>query len=134
MAINAVSGLAPDWFEPVQDEVGPVARFQLRHLSGFEFAGVIVDLKVSGEAGYRGLVQKAVIGWENVFDENGNALPFSTKNLEKIPAITLLEIGDEVYRRSILAEEQRKNSSSQSKSAATQKTSIAPPATTETAI
>ena len=109
MSITAMTGLTPDWFTPAQQEGEQVARFLLKPLTGFEFAGAVADIKVNSERGYRALVSKSLIGWENVLNESGEQFEFKPENFDKLPGIVLLEIGDEAYKRAVLAGEKEKN-------------------------
>ena len=79
--------------------------FKIKILSAKEAAALqdIIAKSESGSLVYL-CVEKALTGWQNLLDANGNALPFNTKNqsanLDLLDMTTMAEIAEEVLRLS----------------------------------
>lgn len=110
MAITALTGLAPEWYTPLQPEGDRVTRFKLKPLNGLQ------NLEVSSEigSGRVGEAQKlalkyGLIDWENLDDENGRAISFSFDKIQLLPVDVLSDISVRIIRGSRLDENASKN-------------------------
>lgn len=137
MAITALAGLAPYWYTPEEEQGEPAAaQFKLKPLNGMQYLEIMHEGKVTQDGqgfvtNYQGrqmLLKYGLLDWKNVETETGDPLPFSIRNLDMIPADILLELGNEILSKSSLAEADRKKSSSQLKSSATNPDSTVPTA------
>ncbi len=113
--------LKPEWYTP-QAEQGSQnpTRFLLRPLNGVELCDVSLVRKGNGfafdEAGARALLKYGLVGWDKFSDPDGALHRFSAdqeRNLEHLSLELVAELSLEIWLRSRLSEEQRKNLSSQ---------------------
>jgi hypothetical protein len=96
-------------------------RFMLRPLDGIErldvsfFRDDLGNLSLSSAAA-RAALKYGLQGWENLMDEAGSPVPFSPvdrdANMKRLPAELVAELATEIFVRSVLSEQERKNSSS----------------------
>jgi len=116
MAIKALSGLEPQWYEPPgQDEDEPKTRFELMPLNGRQFMSLTNALKadfITPDIDARAdiALKYGLIGWENFCGKNGEDIKFSKDNIDLIPSSELTRIVDEIVICSSMGDEDRKNS------------------------
>lgn len=118
MAITLQTKITPQWYtiESEVEEDQP-AKFKIKPLDGEQYMEIFAegemtrngDLKLTG-LGLKMAVRHGVVGWENIFDESGKVLKFSTHNLKKLPMEILSELASEVVNRSSPDEVESKNS------------------------
>ncbi len=135
MSIKALSGIAPEWFAPKQDDEENPTRFKIKPLSGIEHLEVLSNCDgylLTGK-GITAALKSGVVDWENFNDVDGNEIEFSFSKFGLIPALVVNELADRIMELSTLRDKERKNSSLQLKSEPSQQTSIAEPAPISTA-
>jgi hypothetical protein len=136
--LKASRQIAPDWYTPQSQVNDPTpTRFLLRPLTGLEQIDVRFERGDSGErflteAGARTALRRGLVNWENFLDHENRPLQFVVGdpdyNLARLDLGLVVELATEIYLRSVLTEEQRKNLSSPPMSAPTEKSSDAQPA------
>ena len=92
------------------------ATFNLRQLSELELEQVNFLLLESLKAGHQVLPPSAVkycldrglIGWHNVENEDGGQTKFSKEELKFLPWKARMELASEIYLKSQLTEEEKK--------------------------
>ena len=115
MPINAIEGLAPEWYTPPgQDEENPT-RFKVRPLDGAEFGEVADAVKFTDtgspyitSAGRDRALVLALTDWENFNDSKGPML-YTRNNMRLIPHETRVAIVNRILAISTLTGEQEKN-------------------------
>lgn len=116
MAIKALEGLAPEWYEP-PGQAGDdyPTRFKIRPLDGAEF-GEVADYVTMTEdgvpmiraAGRDRCLKMALLDWEH-FTGVGGPVEFSAANMRLIPHDVRVGIVNRVLMISTLTEDQEKN-------------------------
>ncbi len=131
MALKAKQRLSPQWYTPEsqKDEQAP-ARFKWRPLDAFEeneLENYADPERRNWHAGVYGwLCRTCLVDWENVQDENAQDLRFASSRLGDVLTAELVrEIGLHILLQCLLTEDEVKNSSSQSRSPETERTSTA---------
>jgi hypothetical protein len=128
--------LAASWFTP---ESEPAARYQIRAMTGLEFlewqAIMAKPEKTNGAAKDGAQIMPAdaiehalrcgIVAWADVVDEQENPIAWEPSRVRAIPYLHVLEIAKKIVEMSMLTEDVEKNSSSQSKSPATESASTA---------
>jgi hypothetical protein len=110
MAITAIKGIAPDWFEPEQTGENPT-RFKLKPLNGLNYLELLAGLdgqKLTARS-IDAALQYGLVAWENFKDFDGNEIEHSVRNFERIPPMTINAIVNEIMNISQLSGEERKN-------------------------
>lgn len=120
--IKALQNLKAEFYVPLseRDSATPT-RFNLRPLDGIERLDVsfyrdeLGNLSLSSAAA-KAALKHGLIGWENLLDETGSPVLFSPvdrdANLKRLPAELVAELATEIFVRSVLTEDERKNLSS----------------------
>lgn len=110
--------LGPEWFRLKKESK---AEFHIRPLNGLEAMEVMSEVsvikgkvKISGQA-LRNALDYGLTGWRGVVDGEGQEVPFTRANVNRLDATTLSSLASEIISRSNLTGEQEKNSESQSK-------------------
>lgn len=83
----------------------------LRSLTGLEF----LRCCSSGYVDHDMIIELGLVGWKKFLDGEGKDIEFHVNMIPKIPPLYLQDISAEIQRISIITEDERKNSSSQSK-------------------
>ena len=115
MSIKALDGIEKQWYTPIGErKKKDAAKFLLRPLTSPQLLEVqcyldLKTLRVNGQGLYLAFAN-SVIGWENVFQKDGDRMPFNMINKDKIPPAILAELGGEAVRMSMITEEDLKNS------------------------
>lgn len=116
MAIRALTGIAAEWFTPPSQEgEDSPARFKLQPMNGEQFNMVLPDVLITEESakingdGVRQILAYGLIDWEGVEGSEGSALSCNRQNHKFLPGFVRLEIASEIFRRSIVSEDERKN-------------------------
>ncbi len=122
MAIKALTGLSPEWYEPEREttdkngSIIPVdlpedvipTQFQIRPLTGLEYMEVV---ETPGMASLKKAFRYGLQGWRNLKDENGNDIEFDQVTAGSIlPARWIIAIGRRVVKISSFDGEKVKNS------------------------
>lgn len=111
MAITAMTGLVPEWFEPEQEESDVKTRFKLKPLNGMEYLEVIPYIRgqyLIGD-GVKLALGYGLVDWENVFGEDGKAVKFSRSGVALLPPKILSMLSAEIIERSSFDGEKAKN-------------------------
>ena len=114
MAIKAMSGITDEWYTPESQEgEEEPTRFKIRGLNGSQLLelGEFIDSD-TGNISTAGLVAACKLGlkgWENVFDDEGEKVPFTRVNINRLPPEIIGELGGKVFTQSLLDEDERKN-------------------------
>ena len=99
-----------------EDEEQP-AKIKIKPLDGEQYLEVFAesdqtrggDLKLTG-LGLKLALRHGIIGWENIFGENGKRIKFSPHNVKMLPMEVLAEVASEIVNRSSPDEDELKNS------------------------
>ena len=118
MSTTAISKIAPFPFKLDKGtDDAAAAEYTLKPLSGLEHMEVMAyaEMNDQGNIVYTGKSLRRAIayglkGWSNVFDSDGEELPFSQQNIDRLPPLDLHQIGNEIINRSQLTGAERKNS------------------------
>ena len=114
MAITALSGFEPEWFEPEGQEEGEKTAFHLKPLTGPQYMEVLThQIVVGGQigltaAGVNRAVDFGLIGWKNFKNADGQVIEHSPRNHIFIGPITLTDIADRIIEISELDPAQKK--------------------------
>lgn len=110
-----------DWFTPksqLDKAEEDRARYRIRGLVGTEAMDVKFETDDEGHTtmtsrGGNACLRAALIGWENRKDANGNEIFFQDKdwkaNVASLNPIDAIELSLEIWNRTFLTEEARKN-------------------------
>lgn len=110
MAITAMTGLVPEWFEPEQPESERRTRILLKPLNGMEHLSVQNELAMRRTSDAQKLaLELGVVGWENIDDAAGNPLPFSRESVWLLPVSVLAQAAMRIINISRLSESTAKN-------------------------
>ena len=118
MAITIDTKVAATWYTPESQEGDDKpASFKLKPLIGEDHMSVFAeteadrrgDLKLTS-IGLKSAIHQGVVGWKNIFDENGKPMKFNKFNLSRIPMEILSDLAAEIVNRSTLGDEDEKNS------------------------
>ena len=100
-------------FQSEKDEDDKKTTWLLRTLTGLEF----LRCTSSGYVDHEMIIALGLVGWRDFPDEeSGKEIEFSVVNIGLISPLLLQDISFEIQTMSQLGAEERKNSSSQSKS------------------
>jgi len=94
--------LVPFWYE---SEKSKTARFELKPLTGSQAAQCL-----SNGVDYSDILRFGLVDWKGVEDENGELLPCNNVNKQYLPAVLIVDIGDEIIKASHITEQDEKNS------------------------
>lgn len=128
--------LAASWFTP---ESEPAARYQIRAMTGLEFlewqAIMAKPEKTNGAAkngaqvmpveAIEHALRSGIVSWADVVDAQENPVAWEPAHVRSLPYLHMLEVAAKIVEMSMLTEDVEKNSSSQSKSPATESASTA---------
>lgn len=106
-----MTGLAPEWFEPEQDDSDVKTRVKLKPLNGLEYLEILPYIRGSfliGD-GVKLALNYGLMDWENVMDADGKPLKFTRQNVQLLPAKVLSNIAAEIIDRSTFEGEKAKN-------------------------
>lgn len=115
---KALAPLKETWFTlPSEVEAPDATQFLIRPLSGPERADVELYRDASGNWTFTGESVRALLrfglrGWKNFRDDEGEVLFVrgdDRANLARLDLVTTTELAMEIWMRSALTEEQRKN-------------------------
>ena len=118
MALHLQKKVASSWYVlSNQDGEEQPAKIKIKPLDGEQYMEVFTeseqtrggDLKLTG-LGLKMTLRYGVIGWDNIFDENGKVLKFSPHNMKKLPMEVLAEVSSEIINISSPDEDETKNS------------------------
>jgi len=118
MAISTVKKLPPFKYTPESEQGEDLpASFRIGQLNGEQYLEVMAasgidengDPKISGSA-MKLALRFAVLGWENVTNEDGKIIKFSYNNLKNLPVDLLMELVGEIFARSNVDGDESKNS------------------------
>lgn len=111
--MKALTGLVPEWFKPQQLDEGDEAEFEVTPITQRKVAEVQNHFDMANmemrPTGYYLAFELGCTNWKGVYDDEGKELPFSIRNLPKIPIKYALEVGAQVINVSSLSEDDRKN-------------------------
>jgi hypothetical protein len=120
--LKALQNLKAEFYVPLSERDGTMpTRFNLRPLDGIELLDVSYHRDEQGNlslssAAARSALKHGLLGWENLVDETGTQVLFNPvdrdMNLKRLPAELVVELSTEIFVRSILSEQERKNLSS----------------------
>lgn len=108
--MKLVNGLSPSWIE--RDG----ARFHIKPLTQLGLIDVQNEIQARGKSvsvsarGIELILDECLQTWEGVTDEDGTPMACNAENKRALPAVAMAFIASQVYRLSVLSEEQRKNS------------------------
>lgn len=112
MAINALQGLAPEWYTLAgqADEAEP-AMFEIRPLDGEKFTTLFLMMdrgrSLTGEAVSYAL-EHGLTGQAKGFNGERGPLPATPANHKYIPFSQRLELANRVFEVSVLSQDQKK--------------------------
>lgn len=124
MAINALAGLASQWYEPEKEELTKDNRlipkvfeegeepdvltgFKIRPLSSSEYLDVLAN---PGVPGIKKAFFMCVEDWRHFVNGEGVEIPFSIENAQKyVPAMFMYQIGKKIIDVSDFTGEKAKN-------------------------
>lgn len=123
MAFKALTGIAPEWFEPERFKIDPKSgdlmevtkekpdctKIQIKPLGGTDF--LVCVTAPSTAAQITTACRKGIIGWDNLPDENGAPVDFSEDKItEVLPGEIMSIISAKILDISKMSTEQEKNS------------------------
>ena len=115
--MKALTGLVPEWFSPETLDEGDEAQFEVSPLSMQKIAEIQnhydAETLQMRPTGYYLAFELGCTNWRGVTDQEDKDLPFSIRNLGKVPIKVACEIGAQVVNVSSLTEDERKNLLSQ---------------------
>jgi|GEM_PF-2376695 len=121
MAMKLAGGLVEGWYtlRAEQDSENPdekPTRFKLKPLTQIELLEVMSEGDslsdgsfVPNHTGRLILLRRGLVGWDEVYDSNGEKKEFSKSEANNLPAQVLGEIANEIILRSVLTEEEKKS-------------------------
>ena len=111
--MKALTGLVPEWFSPESLDDGDEAEFEVSPVSQHQLAEIQNHYDMVNNhmkpTGYMLAFEIGCTNWRGVTDHDGKDLPFSIRNLTKVPIKVACEIGAQVVNVSSLTEDDRKN-------------------------
>lgn len=113
MVINALSGLAAEWYTPIKErEAADPAAFELRPLDGEQFTTLYLMLdrgrNFTGEGVSYALRAGLTGAARNFRDERGGELPATPANHGLLPFALRLELANKIFEVSILSQTEKK--------------------------
>ncbi|MCX2780425.1 hypothetical protein [Microbulbifer thermotolerans] len=134
MALRLSGGVAPRWYTPkdVDEHDSNPPAFLLQPLTQVQTMEILSDGSFTDEgnfvpshAGRMKMLAWGIKGWRNIEDENGIPADFEPGKQRDLPWNLQLELATEILTSSMLGEDERKNSQSQSSSPESPGNSIA---------
>lgn len=123
MALRLSGGVAPRWYTPkgVDEHDSNPPAFLLQPLTQVQTMEILSDGSFTSDgnfipshAGRMKLLAWGIKGWRNIEDENGIPAEFKPGKQRDLPWNLQLELATEILTSSMLGEDERKNSQSQS--------------------
>jgi hypothetical protein len=116
--LKALNPLTPDWYTPKAEEgKDNPTRFRIKPLSGVEamdlelFQDVEGNTRISGRSA-RTILRHGLSDWEN-FGTDTEKVPFKggnpDENIARLPTGIADELVAEIFRRTVMMENERKN-------------------------
>lgn len=119
--LKALKALKPEFYVPITErDSSTPTRFMLRPLDGIERLDVAFyrddfgNISLSSNAA-KSALKYGLMGWENFMNEDGSPVLYTADrdaNMKLLPAELVVELATEIWVRSVLTEEERKNLSS----------------------
>lgn len=115
MAITALTGMAPEWYTPPQDDNGDQTAFEITPLNGICYTTVIAMMASPDdgnaiemtESRIQYVLDHGLTNWRN-FNVDDKPVVFSKSSFGMIPSLTISHIVNEIMTRSQLSDEQKK--------------------------
>jgi len=107
MGMRLCKGIAPVWFQPK----GCPAEFLLRPLDNIDYMELQMSINTNGEvtaSAMRRALQKSIVDWKGVDDENGEQARFDISRFGDIPREYLGDLITHVVEISKLREDEKK--------------------------
>ncbi|WP_444891783.1 hypothetical protein ACJJIE_00020 (plasmid) [Microbulbifer sp. TRSA001] len=127
MALQLIAGLAPHWFTPKKKDSDPhdptPPQFLLKPLTQVQNLEIMSDGEITSVGGFIPshnarvkMLSWGIQDWQNVNGPDGAPAKYSPGAWQQLPWDLLRDLATEILISSVLSEDERKNSPSQSAS------------------